>query len=281
MALASRNSATGISERLAVQRDGLALLKTHDDLFGLDDTVVAPERHAHDRIDDLDAAVELLEILGLVGRAEEVAVGRVGLFGAHLVGEAIGGHERRHFRAAAQFVDEQLVEPGLVDPQARIGQQAVAVEPLDIVALVGGAIAPDVDAVLLHGRHQHRAGHGAAERRGVEIGDAAGRDVEGAGLDGGNAFVDQLRAAIHQPGFFGAELQRLARNLVVVGLVGLAEIGGIGKDARALLLHPEQRRAGVETARESDADFFPFGQAFQDRTHGASNRSKWRMSFAA
>ena len=128
---------------------------------------------------------------------------------------------------------------------------------------------------------QHRAGHGAAERRGVEVGDAAGRDVEGAGLDGGNAFVDQLRAAIHQPGFFGAELQRLARNLVVVGLVGLAEIGGIGKDAGALLLHPQQRRAGVETARESDADFFALGQAFQDRTHGASNRSKWQMSFAA
>ena len=115
----------------------------------------------------------------------------------------------------------------------------------------------------------------------VQLCDAAGRDVEGAGLDGGNTFVDQLRAAIHQPGFFAAELERLARNLVVVGLVRLAEVGGIGKDARAFLLHPEQRRTGVETARESDTDFFAFGQAFQDRTHGASNRSKWQMSFAA
>ena len=264
----------GIGEGLAVQRNRLAFLKAHDDLFGLDDTVVAPERHTHERIDDLDAAVELLKILGLVGGAEEIAVGRVGLFSAHLVGESIGAHERRHFRAAAQFVDEQLVEPGLVDPQARIGQQAVAVEPLDIVAFVGGAVAPDVDAVLLHGSDQHRAGHGAAERGGVEVGDAAGRDMEGAGLDGGDTFVNQLRAAIHQPGFFAAELERLARNLVVVGFVRLAEIGGIGKDARALLLHPEQRRAGVETARESDADFFPLGQAFQNRTHGASNRSK-------
>jgi hypothetical protein len=156
-------------------------------------------------------------------------VGRVGLLGAHLVGEAIGGHERRHLRAAAQLVDELLVEPGLVDPQARIGQQAVAVEALDVVALVGAAVAPDVDAVLLHRRDQHRAGDGAAERRGVEVGDAAGRDVEGAGLDGGDAFVDQLRAAIDQPGFFGAVLQRLARDLVVVGLVGLAEVGGVGK----------------------------------------------------
>src|SRR6185369_11098393 len=110
-----------------------------------------------------------------------------------------------------------------------------------------------------------------------EVGDAAGRDVEGAGLDGGNPFVDQLGAAIDQPGFFGAELQRLTRNFVVVGLVWLAEIGGIGKGAGTLLLHPEQRRTGIETARESDADFFPLGQAFQNRTHGASNRSKWRM----
>jgi hypothetical protein len=86
--------------------------------------------------------------------------------------------------------------------------------------------------------------------------------------------MDQLRAAIDQPRFFGAEFQRLSRNLVVVGLVRLAEIGGIGKDAGALLLHPQQRRAGVETARESDADFLARGQAFQDHTHQASNRSK-------
>ena len=183
--------------------------------------------------------VEVLEILGLMGGAEDIAVGRIGLFGAHLVGESVGGHERRHFRAAAQLVDELLVEPGLVDPQVRIGQQSVAVEPLDVVALVGGAVAPDVDAILLHCRYQHRAGHGAAERGGVEVRNAAGRDVEGAGLDGGNAFVDQLRAAIHEAGFLGAELERFTRNLVVVGLVGLAEVRGIGKDAGAFLLHPQ------------------------------------------
>jgi hypothetical protein len=105
--------------------------------------------------------------------------------------------------------------------------------------------------------------------------------VEGAGLDGGNTFVDQLRAAIDQPGFFGAELQRLARNLVVVGLVGLAEIGGIGKGRARPFASSRAARTGVETARESDADFFPLGQAFQNRTHGASNRSKWRMRLGA
>ena len=96
--------------------------------------------------------------------------------------------------------------------------------------------------------------------------------MEGARLDGGNTFVDQLRAAIHQPGFLGAELQGLARNLVVVGLVRLAEVRGIGKDAGAFLLHPQQRRAGVEAARESDADVFSFWQAVQNRTHKTSNR---------
>ena len=60
--------------------------------------------------------------------------------------------------------------------------------------------------------------------------------------------VNQLRAAIHEQGFFGAELHGLARNLVVVGLVRLAEVRGIGKGAGAFLLHPQQRRAGVETA---------------------------------
>ncbi|MEY9477084.1 hypothetical protein ABH981_001297 [Bradyrhizobium ottawaense] len=171
-----------------------------------------------------------------------------------------------------ELVDELLVEPGLVDLQAGIGEQAVAIEALDVVALEGRAVAPDVDAVFLHRRDQHRAGDGAAERGGIEIGDAAGRDMEGARLDRGDTFMDQLRAAIDEPGLLGTELHRLARDLVVVGLVGLAEIGGVGVAARALLLHPEQRRRGIEAARKSDADFLTLGQAFQDRGHGASNR---------
>ena len=136
--------------------------------------------------------VELLEVLGLVGRAEHVGVGGVGLLGRHLVGEAGLGHERRHLGAAAELVDEGLVEPGLVDAQGRVGEQAVAVEALDVVALEGAAVAPDVDAVLLHRRDQHRAGDGAAERRGVEVGDAGGRDVEGAALQRRQALGREL-----------------------------------------------------------------------------------------
>ena len=122
---------------------------------------------------------------------------------------------------------------------------------------------------------QHRAGHGAAERRGVEIGDAAGARC-GRRRTGSRRCLRAPVACGNRPaGLFRRRISmRLARNLVVVGLVGLAEIGGIGKDPGALLLHPQQRRAGVETARESDADFFPFGQAFQDRAHQTSNRSE-------
>jgi hypothetical protein len=169
-----------VAEAHAVERDRLAFLEAYRDLFGLDLDVVAPERAAHDRLHDLHAAVQVLQVLRLVGGAEHVGVGGVGLFGRHLVAEAGLGHEGRHFGAAAEFVDEELVEPGLVDLQARVGQQAVAVEALDVVALEGAAVAPDVDVVLLHRRHQHRAGDGPAQRRGVEVGDAGGGDVEGA-----------------------------------------------------------------------------------------------------
>ena len=48
-------------------------------------------------------------------------------------------------------------------------------------------------------------------------------------------FGDELRAAVDQPRLLGAVLQRLARDLVVVGLVGLAEVGGVGVRDRALL----------------------------------------------
>ncbi|KAK0348228.1 hypothetical protein LTR94_038088, partial [Friedmanniomyces endolithicus] len=55
----------GIGKGLAVERDRLAFLEAHGDLLGLDGAVVAPERDAHDGVDDLDAAVELFEVLGL------------------------------------------------------------------------------------------------------------------------------------------------------------------------------------------------------------------------
>ena len=89
-----------------------------------------------------------------------------------------------------------------------------------------------------------------------------------AALQCGQALVRELRTAIDQAGFFGAVFHRLARNLVVVGLVGLAQVGGVGVGQGALLLHPQQGGRCVQAARERDADFLPFGQVLQDGAHG-------------
>ena len=278
--------AVGFQEQLdqarvvdAVERDRPAFVEAHRDFLALDRDLVLPERHAHDRLDDLDAAVQVLEVLGLVRGAEHVGVGRVGLLGRHLVGEAGLLHELRHLGAAAQLVDEGLVEPGLVDLQRRVGEQAVAVEALDVVALVGAAVAPDVDVVFLHRRHQHGAGDGAAERRGVEVGDAGGGDVEGAALQRGDAFGGELRAAVDQARLLGAVLHGLARDLVVVGLVGLAEVGGVGVGDGALVAHPVQRGAGVEAAGKGDADLLAGGKVLEDGGHASESRfqPKWQM----
>ena len=74
------------------------------------------------------------------------------------------------------------------------------------------------------------------------------------------------RAAVDQPRLLGAVLQRALRGIVVVvGLVGLAEIRGVGVRDRALRAHPVQRGAGVEAAGERDADFLVGGKAVENR----------------
>ena len=47
----------------AVQRDRLAFLEAHRDFLGLDGHVIAPERHAHDGLDDADAGVQVFQVL--------------------------------------------------------------------------------------------------------------------------------------------------------------------------------------------------------------------------
>src|SRR4029453_2943251 len=94
-------------------------------------------------IDDGEALVEELEVLRLVGRPEDVGVGGVRLLRAHLVVESAPLQVLAHLLAPAQLVDEALVEPRLVDAQARVGEEPVAVEALDVVALERAAVAPD------------------------------------------------------------------------------------------------------------------------------------------
>ena len=240
--------------------------------------VVAPRRDAHDRLDDRDAGVEPLEILGFVRGAEHVRVGRVRLLGAHVVRQADLSHVLRHLGAAAELVDERLVEPRLVDAQARVGEQPVAIEAFDVVALERAPVAPDVDVVFLHRADEHRAGDRAADRRRVEVRNAGGGDVKRAALQDRQSLGDELRAAVDEAGLFGAVLQRAPRNLVVVRLVGLTEVRGVGVRDRALAAHPVQRRARVEPARERDADAFAGRQFLKNVGHETHSLSSFARS---
>ena len=86
-------------------------------------------------------------------------------------------------------------------------------------------------------------------------------------LQSGQAFTNQLLAAIDQARLFRAILQRAARNVVVIRLVGLAEIGGVAVRDRALLPHPVNSRARIEPAGKSDADSFADRQRLKDICH--------------
>ena len=183
----------GGGELLAVDGDRPPLLEADRHVLGGDLDVGVPEPHAHDRLDDLDAGVEVLQRLGLVGGAPDVRVGGVGLLRAVPVRQPAVEQPLGHLLAAAELADERRVEPRLVDAQRRVGEQAVAVEPLDVVALEGGAVAPDLHVVLEHRPHQQRAGDGAAERRGVEVGAAGRTDVERAAGESRQPLLDQRR----------------------------------------------------------------------------------------
>jgi hypothetical protein len=243
-----------------VDRDRAAALEPDGDVLGSDLDGGLPELHAHDRLDRLQRDVEVLERLGLVGGAPDVGVGRVGLLLAVPVRQLPLDEPLAHLGAAAELVDEVGVEPGLVDAQVRVGEQAVAVEPLDVVALERRAVAPDVDPVLVHRPHQHRAGHRAPERGGVEVRAAARADVEGAAGQRREPLLDQGEPAVDGAGELGAVLHRPLRDAGDVRLVVLADVGGVGARDGALGAHPGHGDRRVEPSREGDADAFADGQ---------------------
>ncbi len=101
-------------------------------------------------------------------------------------------------------------------------------------------------------------------RRGVEVGDAGGRDVEGAALQRGDAFGHQLAAAVDQAGLFGAVLQGAARDFVVVRFVGLAQVGGVGVGHGALFrASSEARRSCPDRRRSAMPTFWPTGMCWR------------------
>ena len=93
-----------------------------------------------------------------------------------------------------------------------VHEQAVAVEPLDVVALVGRAVAPDADVVLGHRVHELRARDRASEWRGVEVASARGRDVERAALQRRKPLARQRLLAVDQHRLLRADRKRLLRH---------------------------------------------------------------------
>ncbi len=223
---------------------------------------------AHDRRHDLDAHRQLLECLRLVGRAPDVGVGGIRLLGGIPIRQLVLGEERTHLGTPSELGHELVVEPRLVDPQPRVDEQPVAIETLDVVAFVGAAVAPHVDPVVVHRLHEQRPGDGAPEWRRVEVRAARGGDVERAALEGDQALVHQLLAAIDEAGLLGAVLACPLGHRVELRLVVLAEIGRVGERDRALVAHPGHRRRRVETAGEGDADPLSDGQRAEDVSGG-------------
>ena len=268
MALASMTRSTAVANVLPLMPTGRPCSKVIRHVLGGDLHARVPEPDAHDRLDDLDADVEVLQFLGLVGGPPDVGVGGVGLLLGVAVGQGAFGQPLGHLRASAELADEVGVQPRLVDPQLRVGQQAVAVEPLDVVALVGGAVAPDPDVVLAHGAHQHGAGDGASDRGGVEVGASAGADVEGAADQRDQALLDHGRAAVDHAGQLGAVLAGAAGDGSDVRLVVLAEVSGVGAGNGTLLAHPGDGHGRVQASGEGEADAFADGKFGEDLGHG-------------
>ena len=90
------------------------------------------------------------------------------------------------------------------------------------------------------------------------------RDVERAALQRDQALAHELGAAVDEAGLLGAVLLGPVGHARQVGLVGLAEVGGVGVGDRALLAHPRHRGRRVEPAGERDADALADGQRRQD-----------------
>ncbi len=260
----------GGGELLAVDRHRAALLEADGDVLGGDLHRRVPEPHTHDRLDGLDTRVQVLEGLGLVRGAPDVGVGGVRLLRAVAVGQVVGEEPLGHFLAAAELGHEGGVQPGLVDPQMRVGQQAVAVEPLDVVALERRAVAPDLHVVLEHRPHQEGARDGAAERRGVEVGAPTRADVERPAGERGQTLFDQRCAAVDQARDLGTVGLRAAGHRGDVGLVVLTDVGGVGARDGASVAHPCDRDRGVESAGEGDADTLAGGEGSENLRHRKS-----------
>src|SRR5262249_19205187 len=115
---------------------------------------------------------------------------------AHAIWKSGAPHILGHFFTPAEFGDKLRIQPRLVNAQIWICKQAVPVEPFDIVAFESTAVTPDIDVVLFHRNDEHRARNSASDRRCIEIWNAGRRNVEGAALQRGQTFSNELFPAI-------------------------------------------------------------------------------------
>ncbi len=215
-----------VADLLAVDGDGNAVLEPHDDDFGLD------RRSAGSQWATPMIGSTIFMLVPRCSRsfASCVAPSRLASVEYALSTEAPCGMPRS---ASHSLISRRppssetnfVVEPRLVDPQARVREQAVAVEALDVVPLVGRAVAPDLDAVLAHLADEQRPRHRAAERRRVEVAAAGRLDVEGAALERGDALAGERLLAVDEERLLCAVQRGLAGNRRDVRLVVLAEIG--------------------------------------------------------
>ena len=102
--------------------------------------------------------------------------------------------------------------------------------------------------------------------------------MERPGLQRGDTFANERAAAVDEAGPFGAIVEGGARDGLVVGLVGLDEVGCVGVRDGALLSHPVQGGGSVQTAGEGDADFLPRGQGFENYGHACETSEKLHSS---
>ena len=91
--------------------------------------------------------------------------------------------------------------------------------------------------------------------------------MERAAGQGGQPFLHEGGAAVDQPGGIRAVRRGALGHRDDVGLVVLADVGGVGARHCALLAHPRDRYRGVEAAGESDPDTFADRQGGEHLRH--------------
>ena len=246
-----------IGELVAVDCHRPTALEPDRDVFGLDGNVWIPEADTHDRLHRLQGDIKMLQGLGLVSGAPNVGVRRIGLFLRITIWQIVLGQPLTHFGTSTKFMDEVSIKPRLVDPQSRVGQQAIAIEALDVIALEGRTITPDVDTVFMHCPHQQGASHRTAQRGGVEICATTRTNVEGTTRQRSQTLFDQLRAAVNRASNLGAVLHRTRRYAGDVGLVVLPDVCGVGAGNGTPVAHPGNGHGRVQPAGEGDADTLP------------------------